>query len=743
MKAFIFGFIIFFTALITAGPALAQSTDLPTSTTKSFTAPLPAPTNTATNSGELRLLPNPDGSYKIVPLDPTAPTDYQVNQALFGIDIPGTDFISDLASDIWGGIKCASNPGCWIKKTASLVQNALIKQLAGCEYEEADCWEEQYASIMNPNGTVKNAGAVMLLAQVTGDVASMQIPLSTELYLANMNPFKDISAADGLGDLTQPNKNRIFEIWKNARDAAYVLSIVILVIVGFLIMLRAKLDPKTAVNLTNSLPKIIAMLLLITFSLAISGLIIDAGRLIMQLGLSILPNIGFNDIGRLFLNTIFVLFVPILVLLVVAGPIGLVAALAGLIIFLLLLIVIFIICTIILFKLVIRYAKFLLSVMFAPLVILALPLPGGGKIVSDFFKRQFAYMLTIPITVILIEIAYLIASSCIPSPFSGGIAGGPATGLGAAANPCGGVPNASAPNFFESFVPQAEAQSIPGTSFNPFGLFSVIAPFIGLGILSMATKADSIADDIMSIKPLGGHGGGGGGHGGIMALLGLQTLGHGLESASDLSKGYMAIKTPVSNLMKRSGVRRGDLSRVTPANTISGQGGSLLKSFPGSKGDGSEAVRVPTAATFASGGTANIGGRELDKAAFDQKFRDAAPDFEKAGINYPTLQRELESGNYLNLLNTLGGHVGLGALDQSGEILSPTRGRVGRAAGRVFPMTNDQRKEVRRSNARNRIDLIERSVSAGSGLPPGGIETPVFETRGDSGDRRPDTRDTE
>lgn len=751
MKAFILSFIIFFTLITTASPALAQTSDYPTSNTKTFTAPVtsPIPNPQATASGRIRLIPNTDGSYKVVPLDPNSAP--QINQAGFcdipvlggTCDIPGivwdnfTDCVTspfrldvkDLVYDCsgtstavdilkapaeWGFNEIVTVASALMKLGVGIVGNAVTQMMVGCEFHpgETECWEEQAESVLNPNGPVKNAGAVMMLAQITGDVASLQIPLSTELYLANMNPFKDASA-DGLSDLTQPNKNRIFEIWKNARDAAYVLSIVILVIVGFLIMLRAKLDPKTAVNLTNSLPKIIAMLLLITFSLAISGLIIDLGRIVLQLMLSILPEIGLNDIGRMFLNTIWAVFLPIIVIVVIVGVAtagtGIAPVIAGgLIILLLLAIVIFIICTIILFKLVIRYAKFLLSAMFAPLIFLALPLPGGGKIVSDFLKRQVAYILTIPITVLLIELAWLIAGSCIPSPFAGGIAGAPNQVIGALANNCGGVPRA-ANNAYSPFelVPQVEAQTTttPGPSFNPFGLFSMIAPFIGLGILAMATKADSIADDIMSIKPLGGHGGGGGrGHGGIMALLGLSAVGEGLDNVGDLMKLRGNVKNTLGNRaveMAASGYGYTP-TRLNPASggrNILGDNYTQAQARAGILNDfGPKVARDDS-------GRLSIQ-QPKTKADFGPEQLAAIKDnFIKSGIS----EAQFNRSDLPELVNQVRTEAGFNPINARGEVQPRGRGGVARSAGRAL---GAEREQVMAKIAEDESTIIERNLNS-------------------------------
>ncbi len=69
--------------------------------------------------------------------------------------------------------------------------------------------------------------------------------------------------------------NPLLTIWVAFRNAAYLLLVIVFVAVGFLIMLRIKIDPRTVMSIQNQIPKIIVGLLVITFSFAIAGLLID------------------------------------------------------------------------------------------------------------------------------------------------------------------------------------------------------------------------------------------------------------------------------------------------------------------------------------------------------------------------------------------------------------------------------------------------------------------------------------
>lgn len=76
-------------------------------------------------------------------------------------------------------------------------------------------------------------------------------------------------------------------LWKVFRNAAYVLLALAIVILGFMIMFRRKIDPKTVLTVQNALPRVIMVLILITFSYAIAGFLIDLMYVVMYLVVSL------------------------------------------------------------------------------------------------------------------------------------------------------------------------------------------------------------------------------------------------------------------------------------------------------------------------------------------------------------------------------------------------------------------------------------------------------------------------
>jgi hypothetical protein len=67
----------------------------------------------------------------------------------------------------------------------------------------------------------------------------------------------------------------ILPIWKLFRNISYFILAIVMVVIGFMIMFRKKIDAHTVVSVQNALPRIIVTLILITFSYAIVGVMID------------------------------------------------------------------------------------------------------------------------------------------------------------------------------------------------------------------------------------------------------------------------------------------------------------------------------------------------------------------------------------------------------------------------------------------------------------------------------------
>lgn len=84
--------------------------------------------------------------------------------------------------------------------------------------------------------------------------------------------------AQGVGFQSLSN---ILPIWKTFRDISYLLLTLVFFFIGFFIIFRQKIDGHTVANISNTIPNIIIALILITFSYAIAGFMIDIMYLVI------------------------------------------------------------------------------------------------------------------------------------------------------------------------------------------------------------------------------------------------------------------------------------------------------------------------------------------------------------------------------------------------------------------------------------------------------------------------------
>ncbi len=108
-------------------------------------------------------------------------------------------------------------------------------------------------------------------------------------------------AADKQSGYDELMDSGISNIWAKFRDLAYLFFVVVMIVIGFMIMFRSKLGGQTLVTLGNTIPNVIIGLILVTFSFAIAGLIIDVGGLITSFLASLFDGklASIEDIGHL------------------------------------------------------------------------------------------------------------------------------------------------------------------------------------------------------------------------------------------------------------------------------------------------------------------------------------------------------------------------------------------------------------------------------------------------------------
>lgn len=254
---------------------------------------------------------------------------------------------------------------------------------------------------------------------------------------SNTSAYAETSTASVDGYQTLMNSG-IAPIWSKVRDLAYLFFVVVMIVVGFMIMFRSKIGGQTLVTLGNFLPGVIVALILITFSFAIAGLLIDLGGLVTSLiaGLYGSENVvGVNSLWSLFAG-IFVAGTKTTALTTafagggITGALGLstlapvgvaflstvfgtVLAGAGIIALLLGLMIMGIIFWGGIKVLITLYKAFfgiLLGVIIAPIQLMIGAFPGKGYTSGNWFKTLLKNVLTFPMVFAIVNLPNFIAT---------------------------------------------------------------------------------------------------------------------------------------------------------------------------------------------------------------------------------------------------------------------------------------------------------------------------------------------
>src|SRR3989344_5276633 len=248
-------------------------------------------------------------------------------------------------------------------------------------------------------------GAIGFAAAMIGKLMG-NLPISSHdyvQYVASKMNIAQPAYAQGTGySVLSP----LIRVWSAFRNIAYLAYVLIFIFIGFMIMFRAKLDPQTVVNVQNSLPKLVITLLLITFSYAIAGFMVD----LIYLGIYILiatfdsagllgePTIALN---RLLTQNLFELVFK-------AGLWRLTANAAFVIALLFAMFKLF-------FQLGIAYIQIILQTIFAPIFILFNALPGSQSF-SSWLRNFLSNILIFPAVATLFLIAAVLLGPYQPGP---------------------------------------------------------------------------------------------------------------------------------------------------------------------------------------------------------------------------------------------------------------------------------------------------------------------------------------
>lgn len=127
---------------------------------------------------------------------------------------------------------------------------------------------EKFRQFMGTNNSKSNDNLVNLMFNENRKLSGVNY-LSNILYNYNVIPEAN---AQGFGYTAL---NPVQKYWSGARDIAYALIVLVVIVFAFMIMFRIKISPQVVISVQSSLPKVFGALILITFSYAIAGFMID------------------------------------------------------------------------------------------------------------------------------------------------------------------------------------------------------------------------------------------------------------------------------------------------------------------------------------------------------------------------------------------------------------------------------------------------------------------------------------
>lgn len=164
----------------------------------------------------------------------------------------------------------------WSQNVIFEVMSAFSCQLAGVNFSHKDQKCLGFDQKTGQLGFVDNGGGALGL--LSGGIAILYTPpANTASYVSYLSQNFGITKptyaqSQGIGfDSISP----LIGVWGVFRDLSYLLFIFIFILIGIAIMLRAKIDPRTVMTIQNQIPKLIIGIIMVTFSFAIAGLLID------------------------------------------------------------------------------------------------------------------------------------------------------------------------------------------------------------------------------------------------------------------------------------------------------------------------------------------------------------------------------------------------------------------------------------------------------------------------------------
>lgn len=326
----------------------------------------------------------------------------------------------------------------------------------------------------------------------------------------------------------------ILPLWRAFRNIAYMLFALAFVLYGVMIMFRVKIDAKTSTTIQLAIPKLIATLLLITFSYAIVGLLVDLSTLAGAMAINILKIGGDEAIlnsggigsgvgnqlittvsgrgilgafGSWFVNMLVAIMVSPFVLfnLIIGGLLGIIVAVVavkmmswfGVVIGLIIMFAVGISYFRLIMKLFQAYFGVIINLIFAPVILLGNLFPGSTSI-GDWMRGIYGNLAVFPVAIFFLTLSYalmcqpLLSLAAGTGPLAGFITGGLENLLGV--NQLSTLSNIWTP-------PLTIPGNVGSGSTWTGSVGSLMLATIGFGLLMMSSKYCEMVEKALKTPP--------------------------------------------------------------------------------------------------------------------------------------------------------------------------------------------------------------------------------------------------
>lgn len=186
---------------------------------------------------------------------------------------------------------------CLVRNTTRFVAIEWLNDIVGypVTFDAADPTPGTSRNSVSPIVTRTGGAADGLVSLISG-MYSYQ-PAKTSRYVADVLDNAGVASpayAQGLGFASL---DPIMSLWKSFRNVAYFFFIAVIIVIGIMIMLRQKISAQASVTAQQALPSIMISLILVTFSYAIAGILIDVMYLSMYLIVGLFQAIAPDGVG--------------------------------------------------------------------------------------------------------------------------------------------------------------------------------------------------------------------------------------------------------------------------------------------------------------------------------------------------------------------------------------------------------------------------------------------------------------